>query len=354
MPATASFAVSRLWGRSFVNPLFDYLLIGGGLSLACVALLLVEGGRLSWIRPGLLPVIILASTASHFAASTVRLYTKPGAFRSLPFLTMGFPLAALAVLTLCMVFAAELGPHLQSLYLTWSPYHYAAQAYGLAVMYSYRSGCALQPRHKTMLRWISLLPFFYNFLTAPDVGLRWLTADSWLQSPSARAAMIVAHYLLWTLAFASPVWLFAKIWRETKGPLPIISLLTVVTNGIWFFALPPIDAFVYATIFHGIQYLAITIIFHLRDQMTREGNRHGKSYHVAWFYGASLLLAYGLFNCLPQAYIWGGFGQVESVLLVVAAINLHHFIVDAYIWRLGRGDSNRRVVESDLSAAVGT
>ena len=80
---------------------------------------------------------------------------------------------------------------------------------------------------------------------------------------------------------------------------------------------------------------------------TRDGSSN-ESYR-----GASLLLGYGLFNCLPQAYIWSGFGQVESVLLVVAAINLHHFIVDGYIWKLGRGDSNRRVVESDLPAMVG-
>jgi hypothetical protein len=36
---------------------------------------------------------------------------------------------------------------------------------------------------------------------------------------------------------------------------------------------------------------------------------------------------------------------VESVLLVVAAINIHHFIVDAYIWRLKPGDRNRQIVE---------
>jgi hypothetical protein len=29
---------------------------------------------------------------------------------------------------------------------------------------------------------------------------------------------------------------------------------------------------------------------------------------------------------------------------MAAIINIHHFIVDAYIWRLGRGDSNRTIV----------
>jgi hypothetical protein len=33
------------------------------------------------------------------------------------------------------------------------------------------------------------------------------------------------------------------------------------------------------------------------------------------------------------------------MILVVATINLHHFIVDAYIWRFRASDSNRGVIE---------
>ena len=48
--------------------------------------------------------------------------------------------------------------------------------------------------------------------------------------------------------------------------------------------------------------------------------------------------------------VLAGFGWVESVLMVVAVINLHHFIVDGYIWRLKADKDNRRVIESGLSA----
>ena len=41
-----------------------------------------------------------------------------------------------------------------------------------------------------------------------------------------------------------------------------------------------------------------------------------------------------------------GFGPAESVLLVVAVINIHHFIVDAYIWKLTPGGTNRRVLQA--------
>ena len=65
-----------------------------------------------------------------------------------------------------------------------------------------------------------------------------------------------------------------------------------------------------------------------------------------------VVLAYALFNCLPQAYVLAGFGLAESMLLVTAAINIHHFIVDAYIWRLGRSDTNRAVVDSGAALAA--
>jgi hypothetical protein len=342
-------SIRHLVGSVFVHPVFDYALIGGGLSLVVTAIV-VASPDLGFSSTAAFPFVVLASNAAHFASSTVRLYTKPGSFDTWPFLTLAFPIVALGVLTVCMFQAGNLGPHLQSLYLTWSPYHYAAQAYGLAVMYSYRSGCRIGEADKRWLWWVALLPFFYNALTAPGVGLNWLAPASFLEQPVVRQALPHVALVLSVGAIALPVLLFAKIWRSASVPMPLFGLLAIVANGIWFLVLAPLDAFVYATIFHGIQYLAIVIVFHVKDQLSRPENRHGAAHHVLWFYGASLLLAYGLFNCLPLAYVASGFGRLESVLLVVAAINIHHFIVDAFIWRLRKDTSNRRVIESGLPA----
>ena len=351
--AGAQASVAERWiGRSFVHPAFDYLLIGGGLSLAVTAFVVLHPQPAELVTLATLPYFVLISNAAHFAASTVRLYTKPGTRKELPFLTMAFPIVALAILSLSMFFAGQLGTHLQSLYLTWSPYHYAAQAYGLAVMYSHRSGCHLNAADKRLLRWVAMLPFLYNFITAPRVGLRWLLPASFWDDAVVRQLNGTIAYLLIGLAIAGPLYFAYRTTRHYGRPVPLISLLCVVTNGIWFFVLAPLQAFVYATIFHGVQYLAIVILFHLRDQMSRPDNRRGTLYHVLWFYGASLVLGYGLFSCLPLAYIFAGFGRPESVLLVVAAINIHHFIVDAYIWKLQRDQSNRRVVEAGAVATA--
>jgi len=144
-----------------------------------------------------------------------------------------------------------------------------------------------------------------------------------------------------------------KVARSASGPLPIISVLMLVANAAWWCFLPQ-NAFFWATIFHGIQYLAIVTIFHVKDQLARPGNRLASPYHVALFYGGSLLLGYGLFSCLPWGFVMAGFGMVESIALCVATINIHHFIVDAYIWRLKKGDRNRAIVESGRSAAMAT
>ena len=46
-----------------------------------------------------------------------------------------------------------------------------------------------------------------------------------------------------------------------------------------------------------------------------------------------------------------GFGMAESMLLVVATINIHHFIVDAFIWKLRRG-SNLSTMTGAAAPAV--
>ena len=339
-------------GRTFLHPAFDVLVIGGGLSLVLTAFF--RTGLLSPATAALglsLPVLLFTSTLAHFASSTVRLYTKPDAFESHRFLTMGLPLVTMGVLALAVWQPGAVGRHLQALYLTWSPYHYAAQAYGVAVMYCYRSGCALQPAEKTVLRVACFAPFLQNFLSASGAGLEWFVPQTvFLDHPwlfTVRGPLVAG---LQALAFLLPAGLFGWLYRQGR-PLPLVSLLAVVANGVWWVVLVYADAFVWATVFHGLQYLALVLLFHVREQTARPGNRRSALYHAATFYALSLGLGYLLFQLWPFAFVAAGFGWAESVLLVTATINVHHFVVDAYIWRL-RKDPNYRVVTSAPAEAA--
>ncbi|HEB88766.1 MAG TPA: hypothetical protein ENI85_04275 [Deltaproteobacteria bacterium] len=349
-PSRPSIVATALLGRTFVHPLFDSLFIGGALSLIVVGVLLANPSLAPFTSAEDFRYFILFFNSAHFAASTVRLYTKPDARHALPVVKWVLPVVALALVTLCMFRADSLGANLRALYLTWSPYHYAAQAYGLAVMYSYRSGCLLNATNKRLLWWAGMLPFFYSFLLGPQVGLHWLDVAGWLDAPIARTILGALRPVLPWAAFAAVPLLYWQVRRTEDRAMPLIAALALVTNGIWWFVFTPLQAFVWATIFHSIQYLAIVIIFHVKDQMNQPTNRHGAAYHVAWFYGMALLLGYALFNWFPQAYVSAGFAPATAVMITVAMINIHHFIVDGFIWRLKKTDANRSILESASTA----
>jgi len=346
-------------GRTFVSPGFDLLLIGGGLTYPLALWLVWDVSSAATSIALAIPIVALLVNQAHFAASTVRLYTKPGAFESLPFLSMGLPLVTLVVVTAFVLFAGSWGRHLWALSLTWSPYHYAAQAFGLSSMYCIRSGCPLSSGQRRFLRWACLMPFFKGFLggTGAGYGLGWIVpAADVVASPGAVLAFEAASRLLDVLIFAMPIALFVHLARRARAPgpgaedggrsaMPLVSLLVVLSNGMWFVVFDFYNAFVWATVFHGIQYLAIVGIFYVRDRAGTSPRPHGALAQIAVFYAVCVALGYALFQCWPYGYVLAGFGTVESSLMVIAAINIHHFVVDGFIWRIRR-DPNYRTVMS--------
>jgi hypothetical protein len=352
--ATAGFPSPRFpLGRTFVGPWFDALVIGGGLSLVATAILVVRADARALIEPHTLvyPATLLVCQYAHFAASTMRLYTREGASERWPFLTMGFPLLTFGLVALAIWQAELLGRHVTALFLTWSPYHYAAQSYGLSLMYAYRSGCRISPRQKRVWWGVALCPFLLNFMGAPHVGLQWLVPIEWIQqSDLLRPTVYYGLYLLQALTLIGPIALFAWF-RRGAAPMPLMSLLILMSNGIWFVFLTPMDAFFVATAGHGLQYLAITTIFHVKDGTARPGNTRSGWWYGVTFYGACVALGYALFSVTPLGFFAASGRWSASLMMVLAAINLHHFIVDGFIWKLSGGDKNRRVVESGGSAA---
>jgi hypothetical protein len=346
-------------GRTFVHPMFDLFVIGGLLTLPIALWAAFANQSASAFIGATFPVIALVCNQAHFAASTVRLYTKPRTYQDLPFLTMGFPLVTIAVATAFVAFADRVGNHLYLLYLTWSPYHYAAQTFGLATMYCYRSGCRLDRSEWWAIRIACVVPFLQAFIAGAPVGsgLGWLVPYATLVSEPRVFGVVSASFTaLNTASFALPIALFGWIaYRSRYAPalraadgsrrpgMPLMSLVLMLSNAAWWVLFAYWDALIWATVLHGLQYLGILSIFYSDDALRREGNQHGRSYHVSVLLLVCVALGYGLFQCWPRAYMLAGFGQVESTLMVLAAVNIHHFVVDGYIWRI-RKDHNYATV----------
>jgi hypothetical protein len=330
-------------GRFFIHPSFDYLLIAGGLSLLFgVGIWAADLHRA--LGPWLATLIIVANGA-HFAASTVRLYTRPGVTKALPFLALGLPVIAVLVASAAIMLPEPLGLYLFSVYVVWSPYHYSAQAYGLAVMYGYRAGVALSDGAKRVV-WIAcLFPFVWTLLQ-PQGGvadvLRWWKLSSTGPVEVARSS---ASSLLVVITLVAPVLLMLFLRQRHAVSLPLISVVTIASNAVWWTLFNFFDAFLWAAVFHGVQYLAIVTIFHVKDRLRDPANTRGMSWHAGSFYVVCLVLGYILFNVWPFAYSWAGYNLQKAALLTTAAINIHHFVVDAYIWRLRKDPNYRNVVE---------
>ena len=330
-------------GRTFVGPAFDGLIIGGGLSLLVIPLLSFSPGSVSAFQ---LSLVLLLANSAHFAASTVRLYTKPGAIQDWPFVAAGLPLVAFAVATVCIVFGSTLGEHLYALALTWSPFHYAAQAYGLAMVYCHRSGYRVDENGQWWLYATCMVPFAHAFIASNGAGVEWFVAAETLADPTVGAIRGGAIGALAIATFAAPVVAWFVLRRSAGSSPPAIVALLVVSNGAWWVVFPYTGAFAWATVFHGIQYLAIVLIFYVREQGGLPGNTRSPLVHALRFYAMTLALAYALFHALPAGYVALGFAHSESILLVVAVVNIHHFIVDRYIWRVRRDARNAAVASS--------
>ena len=104
-------------------------------------------------------------------------------------------------------------------------------------------------------------------------------------------------------------------------------------NGLWWVTLSYEDAWFWASIFHSLQYIVIVVIVHTNDMMKRPQNDKGKLFHVMSFYAMSMLLGMFLFIGWPWIYYACGFSLESAILMTAATINIHHFMVDGYIWR---------------------
>ena len=344
IPSSASSSSSAaLIGRTFLHPVIDYALIGGGLTIPIFVVLLANPP----VGPRPSPIwLFLLINGAHFAASTVRLYTKPGAKEGLPFLSWGFPIVCLGAVWAGLEWP-EFGQHLTALYFTWSPYHYAAQAYGLAVIYAMRSGATLDERDKRLMWMACLLPFLYAFLTSTTGGISWFVDRAALSAAPVVGALYRASLVLVSIAVvALPLVLFVQLRQLKHKHVPLISLLLQVTNGMWWLAAGYEYAFWWAAAAHSVQYLLIAMLDYTRAKMARPnvalGTAHHPLFHGLWFYALSFTLAGVLFFVIPVlTYVPLGYDAASSVLMMTVIINLHHFIVDGFIWKSGKARVQR-------------
>ena len=135
--AAAPVASGRRW---LFGPLSD-LIFGCGIGyVALFTIQVFAGGTMrSWMPFALLPLLTLLISGPHYGATLLRVYQRREDRQKYAFF------AAYVSLILCGVFllglrSAAVGSMVLTLYLTWSPWHYTGQNYGIALMFLGRRG----------------------------------------------------------------------------------------------------------------------------------------------------------------------------------------------------------------------
>jgi hypothetical protein len=318
-----------------VNPVVDYLFVGGAITIPIFIA--------TYYFPSLTPTsdsVVLRTfilfNGAHFAASTLRLYTKPGAKKEFPLLSWAFPVVCLVAVGFGL-WSPVIGRNITALYFTWSPFHYAMQTYGLAVMFSMMSGAKLDSRDKTQMWLVCLLPFFYAVLTSPDGGLSWFVSRQWLATvPPLMFLYRGTVTVVTAAAILLPFSLFWQMHRMRGKSVPLIALVLQLTNAMWWLGTTYLNAWFWTAMLHSIQYLIVVVQRHVTEQMARpdrSGPLHRPAIYAAGFYGISFALAVILFFLTPLMYVPFGYTPTQSFTMMTWVINLHHFIVDGFIWR---------------------
>jgi hypothetical protein len=341
---------SRSW---LFGPAPDLLLGCGALYLLFFGIFVGAGDWfVSAVPAWIAPLCVLLVGMPHYGATLVRVYEHRRDRRAYTFFTVHVTVALL-VAFVAGVYSPGVGSILLTVYLTWSPWHYTGQNYGLAVMFLRRGGVAMVGATKRWLYASFVLSYALTFSVIHESSV-WAGARSLPEiGPALHFVPVGIPFSAVVVPTVAAAWLVATAGAATlllrrshpRALLPVAVL--VLSQSIWF-AVPslalhwplfpgvgPLDPsslgffLVWIAVGHSVQYLWVTA-YYARASSDFKGT-------MPWF--GKTLAAGALVWTLPVVLFAArplGAPSYETgmAFLVASVVNLHHFILDGAIWKL--------------------
>jgi len=332
------------------SPATDLLVGCGAWSLPLLALALYFQRENSAGAALTFYVLALFCNQPHYMATIYRAYHTAADFNQYRFFTIYVTVLALVAAGLAHV-VPGLFPWLVTLYLSWSPWHYTAQNFGIAQMMTRRAGLATggtgaeaaDPGTRQLLH-ASYVASFVVWLATLHAASD--NPDPYFHSLRLPERLTTPLQILGTLAFLGCAGAaFSRLARVLPARAIVPSLTLTATQLLWFvlpallvrfgsFTLPASYFSAGAMAFmHCAQYLWITTFY-----AEREAARAGRPYSFVRHY--LILVVGGIALFIPGPWLVSrvlGHDFVESFLIFTALVNLHHFILDGAIWKLRDG-----------------
>lgn len=337
-----------------LGPVLDWLFVTGGGVLVLIAF---NWAFLGWRVPTntsdasslfLLTCLFLAQHVfadSHNTATYLRLWGS-----SIDRDRFAFHRTWLVYITLGLFAAGLIWPivvsYLVFAYLLTVFWHYAAQAFGMALIYCYKRGYRLQSFEKQIFKWFILAMSGMVIIRMLSLALYRPTNFFGVEIPSWPVLPEFAFHVAMAITAVLLVGFIGVILRKLalQGQMmPLPALAIVATVGL--LGLSSADAahmlwFYVPGFFHGSQYIAISLAYRLKEEGLGENvstrqitsvvvGPRGRKY-------LGLVIVLGGFFYIVVPYFFGQLGFQYAIVagLCLACINFHHFITDAAIWKM--------------------
>jgi tetratricopeptide (TPR) repeat protein len=278
----------------------------------------------------------------HYMATIYRAYHRSEDFQKYRIFTVHITAILLAT-ALLSHFWARMLPWIFTIYLTWSPWHYSGQNYGLFMMFARRAGADPDKSTRRALYGAFIASYLILFLGFHAGG----STDSLFISLGIppvisrveQAALCVVFIGLSTFGLS-------KLARTT-GWRKLLPSLTLFSSQFLWFLLPAVISLIkgleipqsrYSSgvlaIMHSAQYLWITS-YYARREASGESKKNWRP--LAYF---AVLVVGGIALFVPGPWLASRILHHDftaSFLIFTALVNIHHFILDGAIWKLRDG-----------------
>jgi tetratricopeptide (TPR) repeat protein len=275
----------------------------------------------------------------HFMATIYRAYHTRVDFEKYKFVTLHVTL--LLVLTGIVMHASpRLFPWLFTLYICWSPWHYSGQNYGLLMMFARRSGAEITAGERRWLRGAFVASYLMLLASFETSG----STDPLILSLGLPTKITFPLRVGFGVAFVMFTFLGFRRLIRIMGARQMIAPLTLAFTQFLWFVLPTLLELNSASqvpqtryssgilaVLHSAQYLWITSYYQRRE--ARAAGQ--KNWHIAAYFAT--LIAGGIALFIPGPWLVSYLFQFDfttSFLIFVSLVNIHHFILDAKLWKL--------------------
>lgn len=309
-----------------------------------------------WLRASqpvyLAPLLILLIATPHYGATLLRVYEQRSERKAYALFTVWATIALIALFVLGVRDPA-VGTLLFTVYLTWSPWHYTGQNYGIAMLFLRRRSIEPTPAIRRWLHGSFFLSFVLTFLMMHRAeGASRGLAEGGVHLARLGIPDAFAQVLIPGVAMAYGVSLVgaAALLLRRGSPRDLLPVALIALSQSLWFTLPDLARYAEAhagleplafdhrafyfnwvVLAHAVQYLWVTAYYARASSPWRgAGMFLGKTLlagNLVWLVPA-LVFAPQLFG--------GGTSEGQVALLVASLVNLHHFVLDGAIWKLRR------------------